>query len=560
MLNEIFISNFAIIERTRAKFENGLNIITGETGAGKSIIIEAIELLLGARANKDLVGNYSDSAIVEGVFNLKEEIKTRLHEEFGIEVLEDFVIVTREIYKNGKSIARINGRQANLSTIKEIMHTVIDIHSQHSSQILLDKKNYIEIIDSIADEKFYDELSKLELLLRDKKEIQLEIDKLDIDPSETQRKIDILQYQINEISSFQLENLNFDEIVSEHKKLSNSHEITKSIEKIKSVFISDGYGSKDVSSLVSSSIGELNYILKFDSSLNSILKQLVDLESIINDLKFEIIDYHDGLADNEERLHELDSIITSVESLKRKYGDTIEKILNFEQEARQELNSYLEKDENLIHLKLKIKEIEKKIYTKAKYISDIRKTNAAKFEMDIQRELKQLNFNNSIFKVVFTEKGTIDKKGMDDINFIASFNLGQKPRSLYDVASGGELSRFMLALKIITAENDLIDTLILDEIDTGVSGITAQVVGEVISKLADNYQILLVTHLPQIAVRGNHHILIDKFNENGLTKTSLKLLNHDERINEVARLIGGKNITESVLASAIEQLDSAKNE
>ncbi|WP_425540152.1 hypothetical protein [Microaceticoccus formicicus] len=183
-----------------------------------------------------------------------------------------------------------------------------------------------------------------------------------------------------------------------------------------------------------------------------------------------------------------------------------------------------------------------------------------KFEKAIQSELKQLNFDNSIFKVVFSEKNIIDKKGMDDINFLASFNLGQNPRSLFDIASGGELSRFMLALKIITAEKDTIDTLILDEIDTGVSGITAQVVGEVISKLAQNYQILLVTHLPQIAVRGKHHILIDKYTENGLTKTSLKVLNYDERINEVARLIGGKNITKSVLASATEQLNSAQKE
>lgn len=560
MLNEIFISNFAIIERTCANFENGLNIITGETGAGKSIIIEAVELLLGARANKDLIGSYSDSAVVEGVFNLSENIRTRLHEEFGIEVLEDFVIVTREIYKNGKSIARINGRQTNLSTIKDIMSSVIDIHSQHSSQILLDKKNYIEIIDSLADDKFDEELSKLDLLLSNKREILREIDKLDIDPSETQRRIDVLQYQISEISSFHLDNLNFDEVVIEHRKLSNSHDISKSMQKIKSFFLSEGYDSKDISSLVSSSIGELNSILKYDDSLNSILKQLVDLESIVNDLKFEIIDYHDSLSDNEERLFELDSIITSIENLKRKYGDSIEKILSFEQEARKELDSYQKKDENLINLKLLLKDIENKIHTKAKHISDIRKANASKFEKAIQSELKQLNFDNSIFKVVFSEKNIIDKKGMDDINFLASFNLGQNPRSLFDIASGGELSRFMLALKIITAEKDTIDTLILDEIDTGVSGITAQVVGEVISKLAQNYQILLVTHLPQIAVRGKHHILIDKYTENGLTKTSLKVLNYDERINEVARLIGGKNITKSVLASATEQLNSAQKE
>ncbi|WP_425540153.1 AAA family ATPase [Microaceticoccus formicicus] len=378
MLNEIFISNFAIIERTCANFENGLNIITGETGAGKSIIIEAVELLLGARANKDLIGSYSDSAVVEGVFNLSENIRTRLHEEFGIEVLEDFVIVTREIYKNGKSIARINGRQTNLSTIKDIMSSVIDIHSQHSSQILLDKKNYIEIIDSLADDKFDEELSKLDLLLSNKREILREIDKLDIDPSETQRRIDVLQYQISEISSFHLDNLNFDEVVIEHRKLSNSHDISKSMQKIKSFFLSEGYDSKDISSLVSSSIGELNSILKYDDSLNSILKQLVDLESIVNDLKFEIIDYHDSLSDNEERLFELDSIITSIENLKRKYGDSIEKILSFEQEARKELDSYQKKDENLINLKLLLKDIENKIHTKAKHISDIRKANASK--------------------------------------------------------------------------------------------------------------------------------------------------------------------------------------
>lgn len=557
MLQEIFISNFAIIENTNISFKNGLNIITGETGAGKSIIIEAIELLLGARANKDLVGKYSDKAIIEGVFSLDVDVLKGIDDEFGIEVEEDFLIVTREIHNNGRSVVRINGRQTSLSVIKDIMSRSVDLLSQNSSHYLLDKKNYISIIDSVSDQVIVDKLSSLNELIDSKNKIQSDINALDIDSSELKRNIDILEYQINEIESFRLDTINEDEITNEHKKLSNALDIIKSIDRVKSSFSTNDHTGNDISSIIAKSIGDLNAIIRYDNSIKHLISYLNDMESIVSDFRSELTYYSDTIDNDEEKLHELDSLITNLENLKRKYGDTIEEVIEFGVSAKNKLEFYLQKDELLFDLRNQMKAIEDKILRLANEITKIRTIGAKNLENSLSKELKKLNFSNNLIDIELTNKSRVDKLGQDEVDIFVSFNLGQDLKPLYEVASGGELSRFMLALKIVSSENDDMETMIFDEVDTGISGITAQVVGEVIDRLSNDYQIILVTHLPQIAVRGSHHILINKYEEGGISKTNLKTLSADQRIDEIARLIGGKNITKNVIESAKEQLKNA---
>ncbi len=557
MLQEIFISNFAIIESTSVTFNNGLNIITGETGAGKSIIIEAIELLLGSRANKDLVGKYSNKAIIEGVFSFSQEVLKSIDLEFGIEIEDDYLIVTREIYANGRSVVRINGRQTSLAVIKDIMDKSIDLLSQNSSHFLLDKKNYISIIDSVSDKVITDKLKHLNKLIENRNKIQNDIITLDIDSSELKRNIDILEYQINEIESFGLDKINEEELSTQHKKLSNAVNIIKNIDKVKSSFSTTDYSEADISTILAKANGYLNSIVKYDDTVSHLISYLNDIESMVSDFRSELVAYSETIDNDEEKLYELDSVITNLENLKRKYGETIEEILEFQLTAKDELEFFLNKDELLINLKNKMQVVELEIENIANDITELRRIGAKKLENRLSNEIKLLNFSNNQINIKLSSKGIVDKLGQDEVNFLVSFNLGQDLKPLHEVASGGELSRFLLALKIVSSSDDDIDTLIFDEVDTGISGITAQVVGEVINRLANNYQIILVTHLPQIAVRGNHHILIDKYVEEGKSKTNLKILSVDQRVKEIARLIGGKNITKNVIESAKEQLKNA---
>ncbi|MDO5719033.1 MAG: DNA repair protein RecN [Tissierellia bacterium] len=553
MITELFISNLAIIENTNIKFTNGLNIITGETGSGKSIIIEAVELLLGSRANKNLVGNYGEKAIVEGVVKINDRVKNMLCEEYGISA-DDELIITRELFKDGKSIVRLDNRQVKLKVIKSIMDLTVNIHSQHDTQLLLNPYSYLEIIDFISEAEIDDLKSDLEDLLDEKKRIIKRIEKLEIDSSEIERQIDILQYQINEINSLRLEEIDIDKLEKEHNLLNNSIEISSKMNSTKELFISSDYNSGDLSSYISKATGLIESISEYDERLSKICDNLKNTGYIIEDLKYEILDYYDSIVTDDERLYELDSLFHNIDSLKRKYGKDIDDILKYKDKAEIELNEYRLRDELLESLNVDIAKLNRKLDEKANKISDIRKKTAREIQNQIQSELSNLNFANNEFIIEFSKKSKVDKDGIDIIRFLASFNLGQQIKPLSEIASGGELSRFMLALKIVIADYDNISTLIFDEIDSGISGITAQVVGEVIDKLSENYQIILVTHLPQIAVLGDNHMIIKKYTENSLTKTKLQAVEGEELVYEIARLLSGTNITDTVLENAREQL------
>lgn len=558
MIEEIYIENFAIIEKTRINFTNGLNILTGETGAGKSIIIGALELILGSRANKDLVGIYSDRALVEASISLTEGTYNKLLDKYGISIEESSFIITREIYKSESSVVRLNNRRVSLNLIEDIMKDLINIHGQNENFILNDSKNYVNIIDSFKREEINVLLSDLTNYFKEKQFLLDEIDKIDIPIEELERQIDLLTYQINEIDSINLESIDFNDLENEYRKLTNLTSIKKSISIASNLYSGNELQENDIDSLLTKAISEVSKANNNDNSLEIYLKELEGINYQLSDIFAELDNYSMRTEINDERISELDSLFKTLEDLKRKYGNDIPKILEYRENIQKDLDDFLNKDSKLNNYKLRVKEVDNKILNKAKELSSIRKNIAKKIEKDILFELQSLNFPNARFHIEIGEKDKVDRMGFDKLDFLISFNLGQELKSLAKVGSGGEISRFMLALKIVMAENDKVSTLIFDEIDTGISGITADRVGEALKDLSKKYQVLLVTHLPQIAVQADTHILIDKYIEDNVTKTGLLKLDNETKIQEIARLIGGMSITNKTIDAARELLESKR--
>ncbi len=558
MIREIFISNIAIIEQTHFKLTEGVNVMTGETGAGKSILIDSIQLILGGRADRNLVGKYSDKAVVEALVEVNPDVKTLLNKEFGIDIKDNQLIITREIFDSGRSVARLDNRIVNLSVIQSIMSRTVDIYTQNSTGLLLNKSNYIDLIDQLAGQNAYLLLNEIGLSLDSISNLKKDIKELNLSESEIIRETELLSYQIEEIELADFENTDYDEIGEEYKKLSNVTDIRACLEKSKSAFQGSVY-SKNVLDILSDAIVQLQNAEEFDQAILDLRKAFDSVYYQLEDLRRELFSLTDTIVPNEEKLMELSDSIRNYEALRRKYGSNKDEVLTYLDEIKEKYNRLMEADKISRNLKFQLQAEEDKLAEIATKLSLIRGKVAEDFEKSIRNELKKLNFANTEFKVSLKEK-SIDRGGGDDIDFLVSFNIGQDLKSLSETASGGELSRFMLALKIITAENDSISSLVFDEIDAGISGVTAEIVGGVIKRLAEKYQILLVTHLPQIAVIGNNHLLIEKYTEDERTKSRLRRICGDEVVMEVSRLIGGSNITDTVIRSAREQIDKHKNE
>lgn len=558
MIREIFISNIAIIEQTHFKLTEGVNVMTGETGAGKSILIDSIQLILGGRADRNLVGKYSDKAVVEALVEVNPDVKTLLNKEFGIDIKDNQLIITREIFDSGRSVARLDNRIVNLSVIQSIMSRTVDIYTQNSTGLLLNKSNYIDLINQLAGQNAYLLLNEIGLSLDSISNLKKDIKELNLSESEIIRETELLSYQIEEIELADFENTDYDEIGEEYKKLSNVTDIRACLEKSKSAFQGSVY-SKNVLDILSDAIVQLQNAEEFDQAILDLRKAFDSVYYQLEDLRRELFSLTDTIVPNEEKLMELSDSIRNYEALRRKYGSNKDEVLTYLDEIKEKYNRLMEADKISRDLKFQLQAEEDKLAEIATKLSLIRGKVAEDFEKSIKNELKKLNFANTEFKVSLKEK-SIDRGGGDDIDFLVSFNIGQDLKSLSETASGGELSRFMLALKIITAENDSISSLVFDEIDAGISGVTAEIVGGVIKRLAEKYQILLVTHLPQIAVIGNNHLLIEKYTEDETTKSRLRRICGDEVVMEVSRLIGGSNITDTVIRSTREQIDKHKNE
>ncbi|KPI55829.1 DNA methylase [Clostridioides difficile] len=551
------MKNCALVEELRLNIDKNLNILTGETGSGKSIIIDALGLCLGDKYDRSFLRKGTDKGLVEAVFLSDNIYLKKILDENDISMEDDnLLVITRLIYSDGKSTARVNGRTVKVSLLKEIASTLIDIHGQHQNQALFNKDTHLKFLDLFGEnelEKFkaayrkvyhkYSELKKaLNSLTENKDEMQI------------QREIDLLRFQINEIEAANLNKNEYEDLLKQREVYRNSEKIYNNLNSSYSKLHNGEYNVIDLIGLASK---ELNDISKYDSVLSEYSDTVERIMYELQDISGDIRNYKDNIDFEPYELEQIELRIDEINNLRRKYGDSIDDIFEYYEKIKDRLDEILNRDERVEQLKSQLMNIEEDLKIKANKLTKARIEVATTLEKILLDELKSLNMKNVMFKVNF-EESSFTLNGIDDIEFMISFNLGEDIKPIYKVASGGEMSRFMLAFKTILADIDDIDTLVFDEIDTGISGIAAQIVGEKLSDIAKKKQIICITHLPQIAANADTHYCIEKDTSNNRTFTNVSKLNQCQRKNEIARLIAGNNITEKTIEHASEIIEMAK--
>ena len=547
MLSILHIENIAVIECADISFDAGFNVLTGETGAGKSIVIDAISAILGERAYRDMIRTGSDKASVRGVFTDVPEFSW--FEENGVPY-DSEVIVQREIFLDGKNICRVNGTLVTVSILRRLGIQLINIHGQHDSASLFDEINHLIFLDAFAENEelkntysaHYERVNVL------RKEIQ----RMSMDEGEKLRRMETLRYQIEEIAKAELKPDEDTQLEGRRKILQNAEKLSDGIQ---SAFVCL-YGDEDgdgAASLLADAEREFSRLVRYTDVYESIREKLVDLMYQVQDVTEEVRGIRDCLSYSPDELEKIESRLDVIYRLRKKYGNTCEEILSYLANAQKELDEIEFADDTIEKLKKKLAVAEKDAMDSALQLRDNRKNTAKRLSEQILLELAQLDMPRVLFSCEFTETELLPN-GIDSVAFYMSANAGEALKPLNKVASGGELARIMLAMKNVLAEQDQVATLIFDEVDTGVSGRAAQKVAEKLRSVAKNKQVLCVTHLPQLAALASTHFLIDKHEKGGRTYTTVTPLDKEGRKRELARIIGGSNITETTLKSAEEML------
>ena len=532
MLRELRLNNLAIIKNLDLEFNEGLISLTGETGAGKSIILDGISLLIGERSNLEMIRTGEESLFAEGVFDLSEVQKEKLN-KLGFEIEDDELIISRYFYRNSKSKITVNGMRMTVSKLKELMRNVLDLVGQHEHQYLLNKNYHLGLLDRFLDKNGQELAKEIRNNVSSLKMINKKIEEIETEKFRIMEKKDILEFQSNEIASLGL------------KAGKISEKLENSIQRLK-----EGEYS------VINSLGKIKKNLEQLSDISETYSELKEkIENIIyevDDIGYSLEDMVENVESDDVRLEKVISRIDEINKLKLKYGSTIEEILAFREENEKKLSLIKFENNELADLKKEKEEKAKIYFENSRKLREIRKKVAENLEKTINVQLKDLNMANSKFKVAFSEKTVISSKGMDDVEFMMVTNLGENYKPLAKIASGGEISRIMLALKTVFSSVDNISVLIFDEIDTGISGETVRKVAEKLKELSGTVQVICVTHSPQIAGKSNQQFFIKKEIENNVTETKVRELNTDERIREIARIISGDNITETSIKHAKE--------
>lgn len=550
MLEKLYVNNFALIDELEVDFGPGLNVLSGETGAGKSIIIGSLNFVLGGKADKDIIKTGCDMTEVSALVSVdNDDLKAEL-ENCDVVVDDDnYVLIKRTFNRNGKSICKINGKAATVSMVKEISAFLVDIHGQHDHQSLLNPKSHIIMLDRLCGSKIDNELEKLEVLYKEYRDISKKLKEIDINDKDIQDKIELYTYQINEIKSANLKAGEDENLAERRNVLLNSVKLQGYVNDcLDFLYRNENSAIENLGN----AIDNLGSISEIDESQRKILESLNDAYSIIEDVVNSVRLYEESMDSDPNELDEVEERLQTIYELKNKYGNTIEKILAYFDNVSEKLNIIENSEALALEYSEKKKMLEQKIRKICSNISDIRKSVGEDAEKKIIRILEDLSMENACFKINITEKEGFDENGFDNVEFLISANRGEKLKPLSKIASGGEMSRVMLALKNVLADVDNIDTFVFDEIDTGISGRTAQKVAEKMLAVAKGHQILCITHLPQIAAMADNNYLIEKSSEGERTFTNIVELFDEKVYNELARLIGGAEITKATLEAAKE--------
>lgn len=555
MLSNLYIENIAVIEKTSIDFKKGLNVMTGETGAGKSIVIDSINAVLGNRTSKELIRTGASSAFVSAEFTNLSEKAIAVIDEAGFELEDGELLIQREISTTGKNKCRINGRPATVSTLKEIGVQLINIHGQHESYELMSPELHISYIDKLAG--LESEIEAYQEVYKKYKKLSAELKKATVDESERERKIDLLKYQIDELEDADLRDGEYEELNEQKAVLQNSEKIIEAIMSSRALMNGDEESSGVLENLqeINSQLSDISEYMSEVEPINSRIESAIyELEDCLSELTglTDLVDTDGGSLDSiEERL---DLIYT----LGKKYGSTIKEMLDFLDKAKKELNALVMYDENREALIKECDKAYKEAEKLAKALSEKRRATSLEFADKVCEEMAFLDMPN-VKLVVVQEKCELNSLGCDNIEFLISTNPGEPPKPISKIASGGELSRMMLAVKNVLSDKDDIDTLIFDEVDTGISGSAAQKVGLKLREVSKSRQVLCVTHLAQIAAMGNSHFKISKSVRDEKTFTKVEELDHEGRKQELARIIGGTEMTKASLDYAEEMLRAGEN-
>ncbi|MFG6327024.1 MAG: DNA repair protein RecN [Lachnospiraceae bacterium] len=551
MLTNVHVKNLALIDETEIYFKEGLNILTGETGAGKSIIIGSINLALGGKAPKDIVREGTDYGLVELVFESESNDVMKKLQEADISCEDGQIIISRKIV-NGRSTIRVNGETVSAAFLKELSPLIIDIYGQHDNQYLINKSKHLGLLDDFGGESIKSKMAKVDELYKMYKELSDSLKDFDMDEEERNKEISFLEFQINDIEEAALRSGEDDELEEEYKKITHSKKIAEALGGVYSA-IGDGIFAQSIER----SIRELSQIVEFDCTIKGFYDILMDMEAMCRDLSRDIWEYMEEMSFDEERVHYVEERLDTINRLKLKYdgkngNGSIDDVETNLDKLRERLEMLRNADTRLAAIKEELGRAETSLRAESIKLTAARKKAAGVFEKKLTEELKDLNFNEVSFKVDFEEASHFTSKGIDVAEFYISTNAGEKLKPLSDVASGGELSRIMLGLKTIMAGKEDTETLIFDEIDTGISGRTAQRVSEKLKLISKNHQVMAITHLPQIAAMADSHFLIEKSVKAGKTVTDISELDNEKAVMELARMLGGKEITDIAVENARE--------
>lgn len=552
MLVNLHIKNLALIDEIDVDFTDKLNILTGETGAGKSILIDSINIALGQKVSADMIRKGQSQAFVELTFHI-DDVQT-IDKLEALEIpIEDFTVIVSRRIRSGRSISKINGVSVTNTTLKKIAALLIDIHGQHEHQSLLYKSKHLEILDCFGKEDAKDIMEHLNEIYHSYLDCEKCLKKSLIPEEERLRELDFMKYERQEIIDAKLKKGEEEELDILFRKMSNANTISDALTAVHRLT----GGENSVSDVLGRALRKLTPLVSFDSSIRGFEEQLNNIDTLMNDFNREVSDYITKFEFDLSEFTKLEERLNLIHGIKAKYGNTDEQVSEYLEKLEEKLQRFEEYDLYINELKERKNKLEEDLCKYSIQLSNIRKKNAGILEKKITKALVELNFLEVNFKINFKKLTNYTLKGIDEVEFLISTNPGEDVKPLGKVASGGELSRIMLAIKSVLTDKDAIDTLIFDEIDTGISGRTAQKVSERLAMIAKTHQVISITHLPQIASMADEHFIIEKTTDGVRTKTKIESLDFEKSVFELARMLGGVSITDSVITSAREMKELA---
>ena len=551
MITNLHVKNLALIDEADVSFRPGLNILTGETGAGKSILLGSINLALGQKMTSDMIRRGADHALVELVFEIENEQVLQKLREMDIDASDGLLILSRKV-QEGRSLCRLNGEACTAAKLREISSLLLDIHGQHEHQSLLYPDRQLAILDEYGKDRLEKPLAQMENAWRRWKDAKKELDSYAVDERERQRELSLLEYEIREIEQADLHPGEDEELEKAYRRMANGRKILDSLEQVRRYAGEDSAGDS-----IGRAVHEMNSAAGLDEELQPLADGLADIESLLSDFNRDLASYMDAFSFSEEEFYRAEKRLDQLNTLKARYGSTIDEVLRYLEEQKKKQERFARFDEGKREAEEACARAEAERDAAAGELTRLRKETAEELTGKIIQGLQDLNFLSVDFEITFSESGVCRRNGADEIMFQISTNPGEPLRPLAKVVSGGELSRIMLAIKALLADKDSTETLLFDEIDTGVSGRTAQKVAEKMEQIGRTHQVLCVTHLAQLAAMADHHFEITKSVENGSTQTQIGELSEEESVEEIARILGGAEVTDTVRENAREMRNLA---